>query len=86
LKRRIATGEIVVADVILTCPAQIEGMPVSDLLMSQRHWGRARCRRYLTAVPLSENKTIGSMTERQRHALAGLLTCPQPTVSTSPFV
>jgi hypothetical protein len=49
--------------------------------MSQRRWGRTRCRKYLTAVPLSENKTVGSMTDRQRCALAAMLTDPQPTAS-----
>jgi len=38
--------------------------------MSQRRWGRTRCRKFLAAIPLAENKTIGSMTDRQRRALA----------------
>ena len=56
-------------------------MTVSELLMSQRRWGRTRCRKYLTAVPLSETKTVGSMTDRQRYALAAMLTDPQQTAS-----
>ena len=48
-------------------------MEVADLLMSQRRWGRTRCRKFLSAIPLAENKTIGSMTERQRRALAASL-------------
>ena len=38
--------------------------------MSQRRWGRTRCRKFLAAIPLAENKSIGSMTDRQRRALA----------------
>ena len=38
--------------------------------MSQHRWGRTRCRRFLAAIPMSETKTIGTMTERQRRALA----------------
>ena len=45
-------------------------MAIADLLMSQHRWGRTRCRRFLAAVPMSETKTIGSMTDRQRRALA----------------
>ena len=45
-------------------------MAVADLLMSQRRWGQTRCRRFLAQIPMSENKTIGTMTERQRKALA----------------
>jgi hypothetical protein len=48
-------------------------MAVGDLLMSQRRWGQTRCRKFLAQVPMSEQKTIGSMTERQRRTLAALL-------------
>ena len=40
-------------------------MAIADLLMSQRRWGRTRCRKLL-AMPITETKTIGSLTERQR--------------------
>jgi hypothetical protein len=48
-------------------------MSVADLLTSQRRWGTTRCRKLLQTIPMSENKTVGSMTERQRQALAALL-------------
>jgi hypothetical protein len=70
LKRQVAHGEISAADVILGSPWQAESMTVSDLLTSQRRWGHTRCRRFLQCIPMSENKTIGSMTQRQRIALA----------------
>jgi hypothetical protein len=73
LKRRIADGELAVADVVLTAPWEAESMTISDLLMSQRRWGSTRCRKLLQTVPMSENKTVGSMTERQRRALAAML-------------
>jgi hypothetical protein len=73
LKRRVALGEISAAHVVEQCPWEAESMTVSDLLTSQHRWGHTRCRRLLQSVPMSENKTIGSMTDRQRRALAGLL-------------
>jgi len=73
LKRRVAMGEIDVAEVILECPWQADSMAVADLLMSQRRWGQTRCRKFLAQLPMSENKTVGSMTERQRCSLAGML-------------
>ena len=76
LKHRVAAGTISAAEVILSPSAEIAGMTVGELVMSQRHWGHSRCRRLLTAVPLSETKTVGSMTDRQRHALAALLAAP----------
>ena len=77
LKRRVAIGEISVAEVILDCPWEAESMAVADLLMSQRRWGQTRCRKFLSQVPMSEKKTVGSMTERQRRTLAAMLACAE---------
>jgi hypothetical protein len=73
LKRRVATGDLSAAEVILTSPWEATSMEVADLLLSQRRWGHTRCRKFLAAIPMSETKTIGSMTERQRRTLAAML-------------
>jgi hypothetical protein len=74
LKRRVALQQTSVVDVIVDCPWQAESMSISDLLMSQRRWGRARCRRLLVSLGIPENKQIGTFTERQKSALVtGLL-------------
>jgi hypothetical protein len=73
LKRKVAAGEIDVADVIMDCPWEAESMAVGDLLMSQRRWGQTRCRKFLVQIPMTEMKSIGSMTTRQRLALTELL-------------
>jgi hypothetical protein len=73
LKRGVATGEIDVTEVIIYCPWEANSMPVADLLISQRRWGETRCRKLLARLPMSEKKTVGSMTDRQRHALAAML-------------
>jgi len=70
LKRRVAEGQTAVADVILTRPWEAESMEVCDLLLSQRRWGMIRARKVLAAIPIPENKPIGTLTERQRRALA----------------
>ena len=77
LKRRVASGDVNAAEVILACPAEVEGMAVSDLLMSQRRWGRTRCRKFLATFPIPENKEIGKLTDRQRRVVAAEL--PSPT-------
>jgi hypothetical protein len=74
LKRKVALGEVDVAQVILFCPWEARSMAVSKLLMSQRRWGISRCRNTLALLPISERKTLESMTDRQRHVLAALLT------------
>ena len=73
LKRQIADGAQTVADVVSDCPWEAESMTIADLLMSQHRWGRTRCRRFLASIPMSETKTIGSMTERQRNTLTARL-------------
>ncbi|MGI8921649.1 MAG: hypothetical protein ACR2HD_08285 [Solirubrobacteraceae bacterium] len=73
LKRRVASGELSVAEVVLSRPWEARSMAVSDLLMSQRRWGRTRCRKLLISIPITENKQVGTMTERQVLALAAAL-------------
>jgi hypothetical protein len=73
LKRRVAERDLSAAEVIMSCPWEANSMAVADLLTSQRRWGHARCRKFLASIPMSEAKTLGSMTERQRRALAAML-------------
>jgi hypothetical protein len=76
LKRSVASGELTVAEILLGVHWEAENMTISDLLMSQRRWGQTRCRKLLMQVPVSENKVLGAMTDRQRRALAALLEQP----------
>jgi hypothetical protein len=73
LKRKVAADELTAAEVVQTCPWEAESMGISDLLISQRRWGRARCRRLLLSLGVPENKRLGTLTERQRIALAAVL-------------
>ena len=73
LKRQIADGEVTAGEVILTSPWEASSMAIGDVLMSQRRWGGTRCRKFLAMFRISETKTVGSLTERQRHALAAQL-------------
>jgi hypothetical protein len=86
LKRRIASGDLTAAEVILSHPWQIDRMPIAELLISQRQWGSGRCHRFLLDVTMHESKTIGSMTERQRIAVAALLSAGlvRPTAQANP--
>lgn len=73
MKRRIAAGELSASEVVMSCPWQAHSMSISDLLMSQKRWGRTRCRRLLMSLGVPENKPVGTLTERQRLALAAVL-------------
>jgi hypothetical protein len=68
LKRQIAAAEV-----ILDPPSSARRWSVGELLVSQRGWGATRCRRFLARSQISERRTIGELTERQRHLLAAEL-------------
>lgn len=73
LKRAVEAGEVAVSAVVLRPPWCALTMTVYDLLVEQRRWGRQRAVKLLSAIPVSENKTLGSLTHRQRLELARLL-------------
>ena len=73
LKRRIGAGQLSAAEVMLDCPVDASSWPVGELLASQRHWGSAKCSKFLTRNRISEVKPIGELTERQRRLLAAQL-------------
>lgn len=85
LKRRIAEGELSVVGVLMDPPWEAAGMTVSDLLTSQRRWGATRCRKLLNPLHITETRTVGSLTERQRRALAGLLRGEPVAVESRPL-
>jgi hypothetical protein len=73
LKRQVASGEREVTDVVADLPWEAHSMALAELLCSQRRWGRARSRKLLNSVGLSEGKRLGSLTERQQRILVRAL-------------
>src|SRR5918995_339966 len=74
LKRSVRSGDENAADVVRTCPFEVETMTVSELLRSQQRWGRTRARKFLSSLALNENRQLGRLTDRQRNVLAAELT------------
>src|SRR5436305_7692593 len=77
LKRRIAYGAVSAADVILDPPLAAHSWAIGDLLLSQRRWGSTRCRKFLLRNHITETKTVGALTDRQRRVLARQLDCSE---------
>jgi hypothetical protein len=73
LKRRVAEGAVSAGEVVLTSPWEAASMTIGELLVSQHRWGTTRCRKFLAEIGMPETKTVGSMTDRQRRALATLI-------------
>ena len=76
LKRQIAAGETTVVEVLEDHPVEADGMTVSELLASQRRWGKTRSRKLLSRLDLTESKRIGTLTERQLTLLKAALSSP----------
>ena len=70
LKRRIAEGDASVRQVILDPPQEALSWAIGELLLSQRRWGAIKCRKFLSPYHISETKTVGALTDRQRRMLA----------------
>ena len=73
LKRAVARGDVNVSDIVRESPWETESMTLAELLTSQRRWGRTRARKFLITLALSENKRIGTLTQRQRLMLSAEL-------------
>jgi hypothetical protein len=88
LKRRIGEGEASAAEVISEPPNEGLSWAIGELLISQRRWGTTRCRKFLSRHHISETKTLGALTDRQRRLLADDLETsaarPLALVSTQP--
>lgn len=77
LKAVIAAGGRTAATVILVPPECALSMSVFDVLKAQHQWGTSRARKLLRVVGVSERRTLGELTQRQRDVLADLLTWGQ---------
>jgi len=73
LKRSVTEGGTTVGTIILACPWQASSMPIAELLLSQRRWGATRSSRFLADLGITETKTVGSLTDRQRQMLAAMV-------------
>lgn len=73
LKRSVHARDVEAYEVIRSCPWEAETMSVSELLRSQRRWGRTRTRKFLLPLAVNENRPLGRLTLRQREMLAGAL-------------
>ena len=70
LKRAVKAGHLSAAEIVRTCPSEVETMTVSELLCSQQRWGRARARKFLAPLAVSENRELGRLTSRQRDEMS----------------
>lgn len=76
MRHDVAEGRTTVAEVVADVPPHAETMMLCDLLALQHRWGKARVRRFCVRVSISEARTLGALTERQRRVVAEALAGP----------
>ena len=69
LKRDLAAGTLSIVTVLTDPPAYAETANVRQLLLALPKFGPVKTRRLLTNCRISENKTVGRLSDRQRAAL-----------------
>ena len=72
LKRDLKSGKAKIHDVIGNPPEYVQTAKVFDMLMAVPKFGRVKAARFLNQCRISQSKTVGGLSERQRTELIGL--------------
>jgi len=74
LKKELKSGELEIVDVLQAPPEFLKTAKVIDLLLVVPKFGRVKATRVLTRCRISQAKTVGGLSDRQRVELCELLT------------
>src|SRR6266404_5234357 len=72
LKKDLKTGSANIDDVLRNPPEYVSTAKVFDILMAVPKFGRVKAARFLNQCRISQSKTVGGLSERQRAELVGL--------------
>lgn len=72
LKRDLKEGCVHVEAVLTDPPEYVATAKVFDILMAVPKFGRVKASRFLNQCRISQSKTVGGLSERQRTELIGL--------------
>jgi hypothetical protein len=72
LKKDLKDGRVQVEEVLRRPPDFVETAKVFDILMAVPKFGRVKAARFLNQCRISQSKTVGGLSERQRTELIGL--------------
>src|SRR5437762_8815228 len=73
LKKDLKAGAVRVEEILRDPPGYVETAKVVDILMAVPKFGRVKAGRFLNQCRISQSKTVGGLSERQRTELVGLL-------------
>ncbi len=72
LKRDLKDGNVRIDSILRNPPEYVETAKVFDILMAVPKFGRVKAARFLNQARISQAKTVGGLSERQRSELVGL--------------
>jgi hypothetical protein len=72
LKKDLKDGQARIEDVLNDPPEFVSTAKVIDILMAVPKFGRVKAARFLNTCRISQSKTVGGLSERQRAELVGL--------------
>ena len=72
LKKDLKDGRAQIEDILLDPPEWVETAKVFDMLMAVPKLGRVKAARLLNSCRISQSKTVGGLSERQRAELVSL--------------
>ncbi len=72
LKKDLKDGRVEIEAILRTPPQYVETAKVFDILMAVPKFGRVKAARLLNQCRISQSKTVGGLSERQRTELVSL--------------
>ncbi len=73
LKKDLKAGSARIEEILDDPPEYVGTAKVIDILMAVPKFGRVKAARFLNQCRISQSKTVGGLSERQRTELVGLL-------------
>src|SRR6188768_1456374 len=74
LKKDLKLGTVSIEQILGEPPEYVSTAKVFDMLMAVPKFGRVKAARFLNTCRISQSKTVGGLSDRQRAELIGLLT------------
>ena len=72
LKKDLKEGKVRIEQILGNPPEYVSTAKVIDILMAVPKFGRVKAARFLNACRISQSKTVGGLSDRQRAELIGL--------------
>jgi hypothetical protein len=73
LKKDLKDGRVKIEKILENPPEYVSTAKVFDMLLAVPKFGRVKAARFLNQCRISQSKTVGGLSDRQRAELIGLL-------------